>query len=81
MGIGQIKERMIEINQELKRKINSDCDLIRSLITQISEDAINIKSGQGLSSFLNTRDTFHQEIERLRSEYQYLLCKNADDPK
>lgn len=76
MSIREIKKNMIEINDQLRSKVDADCDSIRAMLTEISENAMSINSGQGLTTFLETRDRFHNEIERQRADYRYLLCKD-----
>lgn len=80
MNINEITKNLLNFKTEIKNKIDADADSLHQMVEEICEDSVNINSGQGLTTFLETRKRIMSEIERLRFEYQYLLC-NYPIPK
>lgn len=74
MTLHEIKENIDNVNRQLHNKVDADCDIFKELVSEISLNAVNINTGQGLSLFLESRDRFYAEIERMREDYNYLLC-------
>ena len=60
---------------------NNDGDKTRALITQQYEQNLTRQLQSAEAAIIELRDRFLAEIERQRSEYQFLLCNYADNPK
>jgi hypothetical protein len=74
MTISEIKQSIESVNIQLHQKVDNDCNIFKELVSEISLNAVNINTGQGLALFLESRDRFYAEIERMREDYNFLLC-------
>lgn len=73
--IHEIYEHRRSIINNMREKVELDADNLLAMVDELSERATNMR-GQGLTSFLQTREEFMRYVERLREEYIELLCTN-----
>lgn len=76
--ISELKQQRDNINNSLLKKLLEDKILIRTLADNMAEAATNIQ-GQGYSVFLNSREIFLSEIDRMSSEYSSFVRSESPE--
>ena len=74
--ITDLKRQRDEITNHFLAKLREDKVLIRTLADNMAEAATYIQ-GQGYTNFLNARENFLNEIERISNEYSLFVCSEA----
>lgn len=73
-----LKNQRDEINNIFLQKIKQDKALVKILADSMAEAATNIQ-GQGYPAFLNARETFLSEVDRMSGDCALWICqKNCD---
>jgi hypothetical protein len=76
----ELKQQRDEIRNKVLSKLNDDKILLRVLADNMAEAATHIR-GQGYTNFLNARETFLFEIDRIAKDYSLFLCSDTCDVK
>lgn len=71
----QLRREKDEIENAVLKKLREDNTQIKIMADNMAEAATNIQ-GQGYGNFVNARQTFLSEVDRISKEYAYFVCKN-----
>lgn len=74
--ITELKRKRDEITLSFLSQLKADSNLIKTLGDSMAEAATNIQ-GQGYGNFLNARETFLSELNRMHDEYALFLCSES----
>lgn len=78
MGVSELKEKQLQLQKDMLKQIREDSLLVKRLADNMAECATNIH-GQGYSAFLDARETFLSELDKLYEEYCFFI--GAERPK
>lgn len=72
----QLTQQRNDINNQFLQRLHDDKVHIKILGDSMAEAATNI-NGQGYVGFVNARETFLAEIDRIVEEYSLFMCSDA----
>ena len=75
MGIQNLIDTQTEFKREVRKQLELDSLAIKQLAEDMAEAATNIQ-GQGLQTFIQTREQFLATVQRTREKYCTLLGYN-----
>lgn len=77
MGLQKLRQQRNSINEQILAYLKQDSILLKTLADSMAEAATNIQ-GQGYANFVNARETFLSEVDRIQKDYSSYLCSVAD---
>lgn len=78
MTVHELKHQRDLINTKILTYMKQDAVLLKSLADNMAECATNIQ-GQGYANFVNARETFLSEVDRIQKDYSFYICSFGDD--
>ena len=75
-----LKQQRDDINRQFLTKMYKDNVHMKILADNMAEAATNIQ-GQGYAAFVNARETFLNEMDRISDEYSVFMCDESCTPK
>lgn len=73
MGLQELRAKQEQLQNQMLKQIKEDSILLRVLADNMAECATNIQ-GQGYATFLQARENFLTELDRLYDDYCFLVC-------
>lgn len=73
MGIQELKNQRDNINNQILAYMKEDAVLLKTLADNMAECATNMQ-GQGLPAFVNARESFLSEVDRIQKDYSFYVC-------
>lgn len=73
MGIKELQLQQEQMRSEMLNQIQADKCLLKQLADDMAECATNIQ-GYGYVGFVQAREKFFSELDRLSEQYSILVC-------
>lgn len=78
--IRELRKRKDEITISFLSQLKADSNLVKTLGDNMAEAATNMQ-GQGYANFVNSRELFISELNRMHGEYALFLCSELSASK